>query len=318
LRLLFVIQKIKWRKMMTKLLVVILHEPAQLPGLLDAWDKIGLPGPTILDSAGGYRTKNWLQLVGLSLVSDLFSSREEIRSKTVLAVIDDEESLEKAVAAAETAIDGFDTPNKGLLFVITIDEAIGVLEPPPESEVKAIPSAIAPLTSVVEKGFITRNTPVSVVNEILKLKPVIVQTDHTLMEVAEAMVQQPAVTVACVVNQRRRLVGLIPLPNLTDDLFMTVVPEEFLSETRSLEDALHFADLSRTRTAADAMIPPVWVKKDDVVRDAFHKMHDCKISGVPVVDEGLQVTGYITQLDLLALYARGQKSQEEEGEGTNE
>ncbi|MFQ5577772.1 MAG: CBS domain-containing protein, partial [Anaerolineae bacterium] len=146
----------------------------------------------------------------------------------------------------------------------------------------------------------------STVAEILDLTPVIVNEETSLPDVARTMIGDPTVTVACVVNKRRRLVGLLPLQTLADDLFLLVMPEDFLVETRSLEDVLHFAHLSHTKTAGDAMIPPVWVTADTPMKEAFRNMHRHKLLGIPVIDEAHHVVGYINLLEMLELYARQQ------------
>ncbi len=297
---------------MAQLLVVILHDPTQLPALLEAWQRVGLPGTTILSSAGAYRTRSWLQRVGLSALGDLFTIKET-ESRTLLSVIDDDGLLGKAITVTEEILGDLNAPGRGILFVVPIAQVRGVIQPP--QEIQTEEELPPPLASMTEAEIITRRTLVSVVDEILSLEPVIVRTDQSLLEVAEAMAQKPIINVACVVNNRQQLVGLLPLQKLADDLFMVVVPEEFLSETRDLEDALNFADMSRTRTAGDAMMPPVSVTKEDHVRDAFQKMHDHKLSGIPVVDPiSKEVTGYITLLELLVLYSRSQKPSANQGE----
>ena len=62
-----------------------------------------------------------------------------------------------------------------------------------------------------------------------------------------------------------------------------------------------YADKTRLITAQDAMIPAVWVKRGDTVKEAFKRMHDNKLPGLPLVDERYQVIGYINLLELLSL-----------------
>ncbi|MFQ5610789.1 MAG: CBS domain-containing protein [Anaerolineae bacterium] len=285
---------------MTQLLIVILYDVNHLPELLDVWEEIGVPGVTILESAGGRRARNWLKQVGLGAIGDLFSSAD-VRGKTLLALIDDEELLERAIAEAERVVDDIHRPAGSLLFVLPVNRTVGVLRLKPEEKPAPPPAPI------FDKDLITRQTPISVVNQILKLEPVIVETNYHLLEVAEAMIQNPMVTVACVVNKQGRLVGLLSLRSLADDLFMHIIPEEFLSEAHGLEGALDFARLARTETAGDAMIEPVWVKEDDTVKEAFRRMHDNQISGIPMINNRYEVTGYINLLQLLAICAREQK-----------
>jgi CBS domain-containing protein len=58
------------------------------------------------------------------------------------------------------------------------------------------------------------------------------------------------------------------------------------------------------RTAADAMQEPVWVKSGDTVKDAFKRMHEHRLSGLPVVDDQYQVVGYINLLEVMAACLR--------------
>ena len=55
------------------------------------------------------------------------------------------------------------------------------------------------------------------------------------------------------------------------------------------------------RTAADAMQDPVWVKESETVKDAFKRMHEHDLAGLPVVNDLYHVVGYINLLELLAI-----------------
>ena len=114
------------------------------------------------------------------------------------------------------------------------------------------------------------------------------------------MLAHPNVHVACVVAEDGRLIGLLGLRRLADDLFFHIMPEEFLSEVTDLEQAMQYAEMSRMRTAADAMQEAVWVKQGEAVEDAFKRMHEHRLSGLPVVDERYHVVGYVNLLELLA------------------
>ena len=64
---------------------------------------------------------------------------------------------------------------------------------------------------------------------------------------------------------------------------------------------LAYANKSRMRTAADAMSKPVWVKQGETVKDAFKRMHENDLPGIPVIDSRYKVVGYIDLLELLAV-----------------
>ncbi len=291
---------------MTNLLLVILHEAGHLPALLDAWHNLGLPGATIFNNVGGYRARTWLDEMGLGALGDLFRARA-VQGKTLLLVIEEEVLLEKAIAAVEEVVGDLETPGRGLYLVLPVARAGGLVSPPAE---KTVPTSPPPSFDAELRGV-----RVSRVVEILNLQPARVRKEQSLLEAARILAQHPSAAVACVVNAEDRLVGLLPLQNLVDDLFLLVVPEDFLLETRSLDDALRFAQLSRTQTVADAMLPPISVKMDDPVKDAFRKMHKNRLPGIPVVDDARHVVGYINMLELLELYTRRREAEEKGGEG---
>lgn len=278
---------------MTHLLVVILDDLEHMPDLLQAWQAIGVPGATIMESLGGYRTTTWLSRVGLGALDRLFDS-EEVRQRTLLAAIEDDELLARAIAEAERVVDGFDRPHSGLLLALPVVQVRGLHKIQPKQPLEALPPAVRP------DWLVRRDTPVEVVVDILDLEPTIVRPDTPLDEVAQAMLAHPNVHVACVVAEDDRLVGLLSLRNLTDDLFFHILPEEFFSEITDLERVMQFAEKSRMRTAADAMQEPVWVKRGERVKDAFKRMHEYRLSGLPLVDETYHVVGYINLLELLA------------------
>jgi CBS domain-containing protein len=277
---------------MSHLLVVILDDLERLPDLLKAWQEIGVPGVTILESVGGYRASTWLSRVGLAALDRLFEA-EEVRRRTLLAAIQDDELLARAIAEAEQVVGGFDRPHSGLLMALPLAQLRGLHGVKPEQVQEELPPAVRP------RWMVQRDTPVREVVEILNLEPSIVHPDTPLDEVAQGMMDQCNVHVACVVAEDGRLVGLVGLRRLADDLFFHIMPEEFLSEVTDLEHAMQYADLSRMRTAADAMQQPVWVKGEETVKDAFKRMHEYHLSGLPVVDDLYHVVGYVNLLELL-------------------
>lgn len=276
------------------LLIVILDDLGRMPALLQAWRAIGLPGATILQSAGAYRTVTWLSRVGLGALDRLFES-EEVRRRTLLVALDDDALLEQAIAEAERVVDGFDRPNSGLLLVLPVAQVRGLHKVQPQPPRERLPRAVRP------EWRIHRDTRIEQVAHTLELQPALVHPDMPLDEVARAMLVQPRVHVVCVVNDEGRLVGVLDLETLADDLFFHIMPEEFLSEVTGLDDVLRFAEKSRMRTAADAMQKPVWVKRGETVKDAFVRMHDHRLPGLPVVDDRYHVVGYVNLLELMAV-----------------
>jgi CBS domain-containing protein len=287
---------------MTHLLIVILDDLERMPALLQAWRAIGLPGSTILESVGAHRAITWLGRVGLGALDRLFEA-DEVRRRTLLAAIEDEQLLAQAIAEAERVVGGFERPDSGLLLALPVAQARGLRKAQPMPPQAALPPAVRP------DWMIRRDTPVEAVVNFLNLEPTLVLPNAPLDDVARAMLAHPGAHVACVVAEDGRLVGLIGLEALTDDLFLHIMPEESLSEITDLEHVAQFARMSRMRTAGDAMQSPAWVKRGETVKDAFKRMHENHLSGLPMVDERYRVVGYINLLGLLAMcLQQGDKS----------
>ena len=51
------------------------------------------------------------------------------------------------------------------------------------------------------------------------------------------------------------------------------------------------------------MHPPVWATPADTIKDAFTKMRDAGLSGLPLL-EGERLIGYVDVLELLAAWLR--------------
>lgn len=137
---------------------------------------------------------------------------------------------------------------------------------------------------------------------------VTVAEDADFLQMAERMCERPGLFTVAVVDENRRLVGIVPMRLLLDELFLQVVPEEFLKDVRS--DITELGRLSRARTARELMIPPVYVTLDETVRDAFVKMHANNLVGVPVVDEDGRLVGYVDGFQLMQVWLRGQSPEE--------
>jgi CBS domain-containing protein len=129
--------------------------------------------------------------------------------------------------------------------------------------------------------------------------PIVVRTTDSLQRLAASAVENTSCRVLSVVDDEERLVGLVPVRVLVNDIFLKIVPEEFLGEIMDVDAVLKYAKHIGARTAADIMVEPVALHEDDTVRDAFEAMHKAKLNGVPIIDEQTRVTGYLDQLELV-------------------
>lgn len=147
---------------------------------------------------------------------------------------------------------------------------------------------------------ITQATSVGEVYQLLSgSEPVVVRTTDSLHRLAELALERPETRVLAVVDEERQLIGLIPVRLLVNDIFLKVVPEEFLGVIADVDDVLEYAGHVAARTAGDIMKPPVGVKAAQTVRNAFETMHKARLNGLPVLDDDNRVIGYVDQLELL-------------------
>ena len=150
---------------------------------------------------------------------------------------------------------------------------------------------------------ITQSTRIREVDELLRdTGPILVGPNDSLHRMAELAVVRPNCRVLSVVDDSGRLIGLVPVRLLVNDIFLKIVPEEFLGIITDIEDVMEYAHHVGARTAADIMLAPVSIHRDQTVRDAFEVMHKARLNGLPVVNEEGKVVGYVDQLELLLVW----------------
>jgi CBS domain-containing protein len=149
---------------------------------------------------------------------------------------------------------------------------------------------------------ITLGTPIAEADELLQMTEVVVLATASLREVAERAVLNTGCRVIAVADDRGRLLGVLPVRALVNDIFLKIVPEEFLGEITDLAGVMRYAGHIGARTAGDVMLPPVSVHPDETVRDAFERMHTSHLNGLPVTDADETVVGYVDQLELLMVW----------------
>ena len=151
---------------------------------------------------------------------------------------------------------------------------------------------------------ITQGTRIAEADALLSIGPVIVRRDESLHQIAEKAVANTGCRVIAVVDADDRLTGVIPVRVLVNDIFLKIVPEEFLGEILDIEGALKYAAHIGARTADDIQLPPVSVRSEETLRDAFSRMHEAKLNGLPIIDDDQRVVGYVDQLEMLLVWVR--------------
>ncbi|HET9498087.1 MAG TPA: CBS domain-containing protein [Candidatus Limnocylindria bacterium] len=155
---------------------------------------------------------------------------------------------------------------------------------------------------MTSRESITSQTLVSEADALLTTGPVLVAQTDSLETIATKAVEKPNCRVISVVDDEGHLVGLVPVRMLVNDIFLKIVPEEFLGEISDLGAALEYAQHIAARTAADIMIPAVSLRATETVRTAFERMHHSHLNGLPIVDDANRVVGYLDQFELLMVW----------------
>lgn len=112
---------------MTYLVVLVLDNVEHCASVLDAWEKAGAGGATILESTGMRRVRGALRddLPLIPSMRDLLSSRET-HHRTMFAVVRDEATVEQIGAATQQVIGDLSRPNTGLFFAVPVINVLGL------------------------------------------------------------------------------------------------------------------------------------------------------------------------------------------------
>lgn len=151
---------------------------------------------------------------------------------------------------------------------------------------------------------VTLATTIAEADTILQMAPVVVREADSLHRVAEAAVENTGCRVIAVIDEAERLSGVIAVRRLVNDIFLKIVPEEFLGEIDDLDAVLDYAGHIGARLAREIMDEPVSVRQGDTVRDAFAKLQSGDLNGLPIIDDDEHVVGYVDQLELLLVWVR--------------
>ena len=274
-----------------ELMVIILEDEDRLQALLQGLYDAEVPGVTVIDSVGGYRTHSWLEDIGLGGIANLFQSRANTQ-KMLLSVMEGD-SVGGAIAAAEQAVGGFGRPESGILFTIPVGRTVGLYKrkkPQPDTE---------PYVTDVDVRI--RDMPVKQAADLIKSDVVTIPSNASVFEAVIAMQKTPATHVAAIVSREAHLLGLVTLRSLADHVFFSIMPELFFSEVFDQERAEEFGKMSNVRSVSDCMMPAIAVHASDSVREAFRIMHENQLSGLPIIDDDNHVVGCLNLLELLTL-----------------
>ena len=113
---------------MSYLVVLIVNDIDKCPAVLDAWEKAGVTGVTILNSSGlGHLRLSGLRddIPLLPDLDDLLGS-DEIDHRTLISVVAEQGLVDQMVELTQKIIGDLEEPDTGFLFVIPGIQAYGL------------------------------------------------------------------------------------------------------------------------------------------------------------------------------------------------
>lgn len=307
------------------LLIVILHNLEHLPDLLEAWKEAGIPGITLLPSSGGFEAARQLQRSGLAGLLSVFEHSSPPQ-RTLMSLIDNPETLAVAISEAERVVGGFGRPRSGILFTLPVGQALGLQKwgntSSLESEAKAqnrdkkMPDKSSSNllgwfeeevremhgTKTLAGWRKKRSQCIATTFKSFLNQPTVVTVDTPLNEVLQAFLNNPHVTIACVINQEERLVGIIKEEWFAEMMLVPAMPEKFIQDPEQYEKAIAYARMDPDQKAFDIMLDPVYISHEGTLEEAFVEMQSKGLVGLPMVNKHYRVVGFLSLTELLDIY----------------
>lgn len=139
-------------------------------------------------------------------------------------------------------------------------------------------------------------------DRLMAVEPILVGPTEPIRTVARLVVDRPQCRIVCVVDAGGMLLGLLPVADLAFAAFVHVMPETFLKHANDLAHSTQFAALSHGRTAGAVMRPPLALHPGDSLEDAFGRLLEADLEGLPIVDAAGRVTGYLNLPEFLCAW----------------
>ncbi len=307
------------------LVIVILHNLDVLPELLEAWKVAGIPGVTLLPSAGGFQAANQFQRSGLAGLLSIFEQTTP-HQRMLMSLIDNPETLAIAISEAERVVGGFDRPNSGILFTMPVGQALGLKkwgdtrrldkEAVKQTVDKAkLDKGTANLLGWFEEEVRAQHGDATLIGWRKKSKlmvsmalktslnpPTIVSVDTPVRDVIKAFLANPNVPTVCVINREDRLVGVIQELWFAEMMLVPAMPEKYIQNPEQYEKAIAYARMDPDEKAFDIMEDPAFILNESTLEEAYFSMREAQATGLPVVNKHYRVQGYLTLSELLAVY----------------
>ncbi|MBI2885783.1 MAG: CBS domain-containing protein [Chloroflexi bacterium] len=154
-------------------------------------------------------------------------------------------------------------------------------------------------SSFGQGGSLTVSSTAEEVCRRFPTAPIVLSPELPVGDLPRAILANPECQTIAVVDASGLLVGVIPVESVIRDLLVRVMPEEFLADLREPDKAIDLLREQHAHTVGDLMQPPASVLATASVREAFHRIHQAGLQGLPVLDAAGRVAGYLGLRQLL-------------------
>jgi nitrogen regulatory protein PII len=112
---------------MYQMVLLIVSNSEQCPGVLDAWEATGVGGITILESTGLGKVRQAALRDDVPLMPSLsrLFQNQEIRHRTIFTVVDSDEMVERLIKVTESQLGNLNQPDNGVMFVLPVSRVVG-------------------------------------------------------------------------------------------------------------------------------------------------------------------------------------------------
>lgn len=114
--------------MMLKLVVLITPMITEVHAISEAWERVGVPGITFIESYGMRRLKEHTSsmevLPGMMSMFEIL--RDQERSSLTLFSVVDETLIDRMAEAAQGVLGDLNNHDNGIMFVLDIERAFGL------------------------------------------------------------------------------------------------------------------------------------------------------------------------------------------------
>ena len=163
-------------------------------------------------------------------------------------------------------------------------------------------------TGMAEQDFrVSRDSTVEEIRRFLGLRAAETVTQETrTVDAVRRFCRHRDINTLAVVDRANRLVGILEVGRLLDDILADVLPEGYMRNSLNREKMLEASFLLTVHdTVGQMMTEPVAVTYEDTAEEAFLKLHSNRLRGVPIVDAQGHVLSYLGLLEFLTLWMLG-------------